>query len=545
MSAQPDLEQLQNFQQRLSLWVSGQGFWFQLRYSLAGGGGQGALTFNLLRLSMRVGLFLLLLAGGFFVFLLKQTESDSYLMRVRTSLMEKLGGEQFEMRGLVSARGVFSISRLAMTGKEGTFFTELEIRNLKCKRGIFSDYSKTWDPGVVAISRADLGLRAGSDSVEAAESMANVYFQDTGKLKLQKIVVNEMSMRWGYSERTRGSIIGSHMTADRLPEGWKLRFKGGTFSQNWLKRLTIEELVVQFGRKGLVIEKASFKKNEGYVTLLDVKVKAGERPEVSGKMRMRKVDIASVVPPAVRNFVEGTISAEFNVFGSTNSTEGVGFEGDLALEGEDVITIRDRIHVLRALSVVDAFNNYRRIDFREGGFHMKTHAGRLEISAANLSAGELFRLKGSLTARPATTEEAMSYTPASNTYDDDLVILSDEEMDTKVKITLEGAANETDDVKRQGFAKGGDESLFEKLGIRLENRRLDELGAEKLSRSMRYEGELEISLPKEAFEKTPKLSELYPLRDPSGRVLMRVPLEGVIYDLTLKQAEGIYENGAR
>jgi hypothetical protein len=118
-------------------------------------------------------------------------------------------------------------------------------------------------------------------------------------------------------------------------------------------------------------------------------------------------------------------------------------------------------------------------------------------------------------------------------------------MDTKVKITLESAANETDDVKRQGFAKGGDESLFEKLGIRLENRRLDELGAEKLSRSMRYEGELEISLPKEAFEKTPKLSELYPLRDPSGRVLMRVPLEGVIYDLTLKQAEGIYENGAR
>ncbi|MFM2196971.1 MAG: hypothetical protein RLZZ505_403 [Verrucomicrobiota bacterium] len=545
MNAQPESEQLQNFHQRLSHWVSGQGFWFQLRYSLAGGGGKGALTFHLLRLSMRVGLFLLLIAGGFFIFLIKQTESDSYRMGVKASFMENLGGDEFEMRGLVSARGVFSISRLAMTGKEGTFFTELEIRNLKCRRGIFSSYNKEWDPGAVSISRVDLGLRAGSDSVEAAESMANVYFQDTGKLKLQKIVVNEMSMRWGYSERTRGSIIGSHMTADRLPEGWKLRFKGGTFSQNWLKRLMIEELVVQFGRKGLVIEKATFKKNEGYVTLLDVKVKAGERPEVSGKMRMRKMDLASLVPAAVRNYVEGAISAEFNVFGSTNSTEGVGFEGDLVLEGEDSITIRDRIHVLRAISVVDAFNNYRRIDFREGGFHLKTHAGRLEVTGANLVAGDLLRLKGSLTARPATADEAMSYSPSNSTVDDDLVILSDDEMDTKMEITLEGAAKQSEDTKRQGFTKDGEESLFEKLGISLENRRIDEIGAERLSRSMRYEGELEISLPKEAFDKTPKLAEMYPLRDAAGRVLMRVPLEGVIYDLTLKQAEGIYEGGSR
>jgi hypothetical protein len=544
MNAQSDSEQLQNFHQRLSQWVSGQGFWFQLRYSLAGGGGKGTLAFHLLRLGARVFVFLLLLAGGFFLYLVKQTGSDSFREAVESSFMTKLGGEELQMKGLASARGEFSISRLAMTGKEGTFFTDMELRNLKCRRSVFRGFQNEWDPGVISISRVDLGLRAGSDSAEAAESMADAYFQDTGDLKLQKIVVNEMSIRWGYSERTRGSISGSHMTADRLPEGWKLRFKGGTFSQNWLKRLTIEELVVQFGRKGLVIEKAVFRKNEGYVTLLDVKVKAGERPEVSGKMRMRKIDVTSVLPVAVRNFVEGSISAELDVFGSTNSTEGVGFEGDLVLEGEDFITLRDRIHVLRAISVVDAFNNYRRIEFRKGGFHMRTHAGRLEITGANLADGDLFRMKGSLTARPPTAEEAMSYT-GSGIPDDDLILLDDDEMDSKLEFTLEGAAGQADDAKRQGFAKEGDGSLFEKLGISMENRRLDELGAARLSRSMRYEGEFEISLPKQAFEKAPKLEEIYPLRDPAGRILMRVPLEGVIYDLTLKQAEGVYENGAR
>jgi hypothetical protein len=30
-----------------------------------------------------------------------------------------------------------------------------------------------------------------------------------------------------------------------------------------------------------------------------------------------------------------------------------------------------------------------------------------------------------------------------------------------------------------------------------------------------------------------------------GRILMRVPLDGLIYDLTLEQSDEIYENGAR
>jgi len=543
MSAQTETEQSQNFHQRLSQWVSSQGFLFQLRYSLSGGSGKGMYAFHLLRLSLRAFLFLLVIAAGFLLFLVKQTGSASFQNNRQAAFIDKLGGEELEMIGLASARGIFSINRLAMTGKEGSFFTELEMRNLKCNRNIFNDFQNEWDPGVVSITRVDLGLRAGSDSLEAAESMAKVYFQDTGKLKLEKIVVNEMSIRWGYSDRTRGSIIGSRMTADRLADGWKLRFKGGTFSQNWLKRLEIEELVVQFGKKGLVFEKANFKKNEGLVSFVDMKVAAGERPEVSGKVILRKIDVSSVLPVAARNFVEGAISAELNVFGSTNSTEGVGFEGDLVLEGEDQITIRDRIHILRAISVVDAFNNYKRIDFRKGGFHMRTHAGRIDITGMDLAAGDLFRMKGILTARPATTEEVMSYASSGKEYEVEKneLILNEDELD----FTLQDAGRQSEEAKQQGFDKKDKETLFEKLGISLENYKLNEYEAQQLSRSMRYEGELEISLPKEVFEKAPKLIEEYPLRDPSGRVLMRVPLDDVIYNLTLKQSEGIYKNGSR
>ena len=547
MNAQTESEQLQNFHQRLGQWVSGQGFWFQLRYSLSGAGDKGALTYHILRLLMRIFLFLLLLAVGLVVFLIKQTGSAPFRQEIQAAFLKRLGGEELQMQGLASDRGQFSIGRLALTGKEGTFFSELEMRNLKCKRGIFTSLREVWDPGVVTISRADLSLRAGADSPEAAKEMADVYFQDMGGLKLQSIEVKDMFIRWGYSERTRGSIIGSTMTADRLPDGWKLRFRGGTFSQSWLKRLDIVDLVVQFDRNGLIIEEAVFRKNEGFVTFHGVKVKAGDRPEISGKIKMRKVNLSVLLPVAVRNFVEGSISAELNVFGSTNSTEGVGFEGDLILEGEDFITIRDQIHILRALSVVDAFNNYRRIEFRKGSFRMKTHAGRVEISRLNLMAGELFRMNGSFTARPSTAEEIQSSAGTLSKVYDESGILSDEELDNSktLEITLEGAAKEGDEAKRQGFIKQGDESLFQKLGINLENRRLEELSAERLSRALRYEGAVEISLPKEVFDKAPKLKDTYPLRDDRGRILMRVPLDGLIYDLTLEQADGIYEIGKR
>ncbi len=61
----------------------------------------------------------------------------------------------------------------------------------------------------------------------------------------------------------------------------------------------------------------------------------------------------------------------------------------------------------------------------------------------------------------------------------------------------------------------------------------------------RYEGMVEISLPKEAFEKAPGLASVYPKRDAAGRILMKVPLAGTLFDLTLNQAEEVYEKGAR
>lgn len=493
------------------------------------------MTFHLLRLFARALVFLLVVAVGFWVFMIRQAGGSSYREDVKSAIKQRLLAEEIQIQGLTREHGEFYISRLAMLGGDDTFFSDLEARNIKCKMGLFDGFKKQWNPGIISISRLNLGLRAGADSAEAAKSIGDVLFRDDESIKLGTIVVNSASLRWGYSERTRGSITDSKMWIQKIPDGWKLRFKGGRFTQNWLKRLEIEELDVLIGREGIIFEKAVFKKDEGYVTLYDTKVTAGERPEVAGRVNLNKIDVSSIVPVSVRNFVEGEISGEFKVFGSTNSVDGVGFEGAVSLGGDDLIVLRDRVHLLRALSVVDALNNYRRLDFRNGSFNMKTHGGRMEVKNLNMQAGDLFTMEGEMTVRLPTADEALSYNEGVG-YDEG--ILSDDELE----VTLEAAAR--DSGKNVGFGKSEDGSLFDRMSINIANASLEEKAAERLARSYRYEGLFTVTLPENAFARTPKLQDSY-FKGPNRRVIVPVPLEGVLYDLTMKQAAEIYEKAAK
>ncbi len=545
MSGQPESEQLQNFYERLGQWVSSQGFWFQLRYSLSGGGAMGALSFHVLNLAARVGVFLLIVAVGGWVFLIKRTGSEGYREDLTENLKQSLAAEKIELQGFSMRQGEFYISRMALIGGEETFFSGMELRNIKARKDTIDDFRSQWDPGLVEISRADVDLRAGADSEESATAIGDVLLQKSDEVKLDGIKVADMTLRWGYSSRTRGAIDGSKMRAQRVPDGWRVRFTGGTFSQNWLKRLEIVDLIVAFRREGIVFEKAVFKKGRGQVTFQELTIKSGERPEVSGTMNLRDLDLSLVLPAAVRNFVEGNISGDFRVLGSTNSSEGIGFEGKVELGDDELVVVRDRLHLLRALSVVDAFNNYRRLDFREGSFHMKSHGGTLQLSDVDLKAGELVTIKGGMKVRPPTNEETKTFSGFGAKDESAAGILSDEEIEAEAEISLSRAAKEAGAVTGFEGTVAENVSLSDQLGVTAESRRLDELAHERMARAMRYDGLFTLALPKEAFSRAPRLAERYPQNEDSGRVNVEVPLSGVLYELTLKQAEEIYDQGAR
>jgi hypothetical protein len=544
-------EQSQNFNERLSQWVANQGFWFQIRYSMSGSGNAGTLVFHLLRLATRVLVFLLVVAACGWVYLVKVTGTTKFKDGFKESLKGGLSASEIELKGFNRTRGQLGINRLSCQGGNETFFTALEARNIRCKMGLLDGISGKWDTGIIAISMLDLDLRAGADDPESAQMLAKALFEQSPKVQINTLEIADATLRWGYSDRTRGAIEHSVLKVQRMDNGLKLSFKGGTFSQNWLRKLDIVNLVVACDPAGLTFEKAEFQKGLGTVEFSGVKVVAGERPAADGIAKIRKIALDDVVPLAMRSFIEGTISGDFRVSGSTNSLEGIGFAGKVALDGQDSISLRERIHLLKALSDVDYVRNYRRVDFREGSFQLKTIGGGMEVTDVNLKADDLFSLEGRMRVRLPTPEEAQAAvdgralaggSPIFSVHDADSDLM--EPVPDEMDLSLSKAAKAAKRTK-DGFQLENPESLSGRLALNLETRQLEAQASERASRTLRYEGMFRITVPSDAFERAPKLVQQFPVDPQLGRIRLTVPIEGSLYEVTLKQAEDLYQQGRR
>jgi hypothetical protein len=546
-----EAEQAQDFNERLSQWVANQGFWFQIRYSMTGSGGKGVAMFHLLRMAFRMLVFMMLVAAGTWIYLAKRTETKRFNDGFRASLKSAFSASEIELKGFSRVQGQLEINRLACKGDNKTFFTSLEARNIRCKMGFLDGLTGKWDPGTISLSRLDLELHAGADDAESAKMLADALFKKSNDVLINSLEISDATLHWGYSERTQGAIENSLLKVQRVGDGLKLNFAGGTFSQNWLRKVEIVSLVVVCNPDGLIFEKAEFRRGQGTVDCSGLKVTGGERPVVEGVAKIRKLGLDSVLSPALRNFVEGSISGDFKVSGSTNSSDGIGFEGQVVLDGQDTITLRERLHLLKALSVVDYVRNYYRVDFREGSFLMKTSGGEMDITELKLKAEDLFSLEGNLRVRLPTEEETKAALQKSEGAGSAPLFkgedVENEQMATKedgADFTLRRAALADKRARKEGVGEGTS-SLFDRLGLSLEMRRLEEQAADRLSRTLRYEGLFRITLLADAFERTPKLTAQFPVDANIGRIPMMVPIEGSLYEITLTQAEDIYQQGTR
>lgn len=541
-------EQLQNFNERLSQWVANQGFWFQVRYSMSGSGMKGRAMFHLLRLGFRALIFMALVSVGLWIFLVKRTDSNHFMETFRKDLQSGFSASDLQLRGFNRLQGQMEISRLAAEGGEDTFFTSMEARNIRCKMGLVDGLVGVWKPGMISMSRLDIDMRAGTDDAESARKLSDALFRTSSKVEANAFEVADATFRWGFSERTQGSIESSVLKMQRTDTGWRMVFKGGTFNQNWLRRLEIVNMVVLCEKSGLVFEKAELKLGDGTVDFSGLRLNGGERPQLDGVAKIRNLVLEGIIPPALRTFVEGSISGDFKVFGSTNTSDGIGFDGQVILDGKDTLSLRERLHLLRALSVVDYSRNYHRIDFVEGTFQMKTIRGGLELSDVKLkSKDDLLNLEGKMNVRLPTQEEINAAVEKGSGFEssplfapDDDASVGNELPKSESDFTLKRAAQEAKRVK-EGIQSPDSLTLFDRLGLSIEMRRLQSQASERMSRMLRYDGLFRISIPGDAFDRASRLRQLYPVDGASGRIFMRVPIEGHLYELTLKQAEDIYQ----
>ena len=548
-------EASREFRRRLSQWVASQGLWFQIRYSVSDAGWLGKIFLYGARLGLVVGPMLVVASLFFWIYLYERVASDAYALKLEESIQKRLVASEVSLRNARYADDHLQVALIALLGGESTFFESLLIHNMSCDMGLTQTFTGNWNDGVLRIGKMDLHVRPGANDDVAAMAVSGLIFGNENTPFPSVIQIAEANIQWGYSKSTLGGIYGSRLKAHRQDAAWRLSFSGGRFSQNWLRELEIVELVVRCEPSGIVFEKARFSKNGGEVSFIDFELEAGSQPMVSGKLKMSSISLNAILPRCVLGYLEGSISGEFEISGSTNNSRGIAYSGSVRLGEADRISLSDEIPLLAALSVMDYSRTFNHVELTQGGFDVEISEGGLVFSNIDISSvphsdqrdfqlslqGEIFASRPSSKQIKQAAEDGV----VDSAY---LSLVLDGQQDIDIfanAIKFEGLAKLAQSKASQFMISEDKDNLFNRLNIQRELSRIRLSLSDQLTPLMNYEGNCVITIPGNAFERAQDLLEVYPVETSSGRIRMEVPISGMIEDLTKAQSEDMYRRGRR
>ncbi|MBK1881225.1 hypothetical protein JIN85_02295 [Luteolibacter pohnpeiensis] len=486
-----------------------------------------------MQLCFRLLAFLVVLALIGWGYLVMRIDGRPFQKEVEDSIERSLGAKDLETNGFKRTEGQLNLVNLEMKGSKAAFFDSLKVTSMKCEMSLLDGFTGAWDTGLITAASANLEMRAGADDDAAAQQIGEALFKTYGRVKVSALQINDFNMGWGFSDQTKGSIHGAEARIQRVAEGWKVDLKGGTFSQNWIRGLKIIHLAATCTPEGITFDDARFGDDTANLDLTGLHITGGSRPTLSGTAVMTSVPMSALIPVAAQRFMDGTISGSFKVSGSLNTPSGVNLEGTATISDSDRLVFRDSLPLLRSLSVVDAYHNYRRVEFKSGSFKLKTGGAKMELSQVKLNGGDLMTVSGSLEARTPTPEEVR-----------ELIAQGADQSSAQFDLFVE---DPSDDVG-SGSGKYAEPSKDDDQGASPAGQdltRLQQEAAERVASSMRYKGEFEISLNANAFDRAEMLAAKYPVDPETGRVVVKVPIDAGIGNITLKMASEIYKGGKR
>lgn len=522
------------FNEQMNDWVSRQGLWFQLRHAADG----QTIAARLVRVVARLALVVIVVLLLGWLYLVKRVEGEGFKADIATALEQSFRAKSCEVGDIRKERDMVTIASIKAEGDQNAFFHKMSARVIRLNMDLTDGFVGEWDTESVNISQLDLQVKAGdSDDAAAADSFAALFIKQDN-FSYERIVVDQTNVEWGYSATNRGSISNSTMSVVRDGDTWNIEFKGGMFSQNWLKNLEIQRISVVCDKQGIRITEALLHSGVGTIAFT-LNMGSGGQPQANGTVDLTSVPLKTLLPMRYHDWIEGTISGKGKISGSTNSQEGIVMGVDFFMGEGDVMILRDRLPLLSALSVVDLYNSYRKIPFTEGGFHIRTGGNKMAVSNIDMRSGNLLHIKGGdFVVRPSKHEEVAE---ALNIKDIEVV---NKVLNNRWKF-------EDDQILESGNNSSSLSDAAKGVGSVVQGR-VEEVGnAEKVlatsilteSRVRRFNGLIKVGLKRDAFDKAPNLKTAYPLDEPSGRIWVEVPLDGRLQTLTLKQAQRFYMLG--
>ncbi len=553
---QNNQQKLDEFQARMSHWVASQGLVFQLMHGGSVQGARSTIFGWVARMCLRV--MILLLVGGliFLFYLIRRPSSELFNARVSEALEDATGASHTSNLGLISRKaGYFELTSLDMKGGEDSFFDRIRLRNAKTRMGFLSWWRASlrwpiplemitdWDGEEVVIGSLNLSVKSGSEDSDGA-AIYQTIFNKGEKFSFDRVEVQNASLSWGYSELTEGKIENSRLSAQRKGEGWSVIFKGGTFSQNWLKDLEIEKLECELTREGFEITDGRLRGREGVgVLTLNAKVTGPVTgPQVSGSGTMQGIPFDSYLDDEVRPFVGGRLSGNFNLGGSPYKA--VTMAAQIVLGTDDEIVIRDKIKLLDAISLVDRYRSYKKVRFRAGRFNFETGKKVATFTEISLEAADHMKLEGEFISRPPATQEVTDAIyfdehgtappPSADNKEADELPEEVDAADFNLKDAAKAAREESDSDQKI-------KTIFQSEIFGLEVMRREEEARARYRRIPFLQGVLRMGLHAKAFEpsRSRELAEIYPIDDKSGFRWLEIDLDQGLPSAGIEAAEKI------
>lgn len=516
-------ERLAEFNGRMNDWIAKQGLIFQLTHGGTGLGGKPPIIGSIIRFTTSILLLLLLTVICYAGFLFWKATGDDLPKQFRKSIAGALGVQEVTATGFERDLSSGSYKQILAEGNEETFFNYLEARSIQFAMEPANGLFGNWDAKKLSISELKVAIKAGEADDEQAQKSWQSFFFESPSFTFSKLDVAKTNLTWGYSTpATWGAIANSTLTAHRTPEGWSLKFRGGTFSQGIFRDFSIETLSVELTKLGgLNVTEAKLTQNEGSFQWSGGMTTGGARPTFDFNGQFSDIPVASFLPRGLLPLVNGTLSGHLSASGSTNDSDGICFQISAQPEGVEGIVLTKDFVLLRMLSHLDPQRSYRKVPFNQGSFKLETKGQVLTFSEIDLVSQEtessqtVARLTGAFEARPTTQEE----------LEEDTFSLEEDSQNTSETI---GARAETAmSIEDQAIFAASILRKYKSLqfdnppqelfyftrdleGEDLIKKRLDLTPRRKFRFPFVVEGNLELAVPTTAFENTPPLPGVSP-----------------------------------
>lgn len=553
-------ERVAEFNGRMNDWISKQGLLFQLTHGGTGLGGKPAIFGALIRAFVSLTLLVLLAAVGYAGFLVWKATGDELPKQFEAGIADGLGSDEVSTGGFKRDLSSGSYSEIIAKGNENTFYEHLEVRNLEfamtMQSGLFGD----WESQSINIGELKTAIKAGEFNAEQAANSWLSLFHERPSFSFKSLTIDDASISWGYnSPATWGSILHSELLANRTPDGWLLRFRGGEFSQGIFRGFEIEEIRVMLSREnGFSIPEAKLKADSGTFTWSGKMTSGGASPEFQFDGQLTSVPLSQFLPRGILSVVNGSLTGTVSGNGSLNNSDGIGFAFEVQPDASDGLYITKALTLLRLLSHLDSQRSYRRVILNQGSFKISSKGTGLQFSDIDLISQDpeslfmLAKLTGDFVARPATQEdlqqeshifgaiaekvsETIGATPQPNQqtdeeFEDEILRLFPHLQFEKphIQVVYLEKGEVTDNRKAiNPTTKDKGETTVAKTHLDFNLRRI--------SRSpFLIDGNVKLSVPSSAFEGNTQLPNVSPPDGPANMQVIDLPLTDLVQRCTDK-----------